>query len=649
MDFFDAQDRARRASRWLVIVYLVATALIVAGVTAVVGFALVSFSDGSYSGDAVIGRYTSLLVATAIATALFIFGASAVKTSSLSAGGGKVASSMGGTLVAADVTDPLRRRLRNVVEEVSIASGVAVPEIYVLEKESAINAFAAGFAPGDAAIAVTRGTLELLDRDELQGVIAHEFSHVLNGDMRLNIRMMGVLFGIMILGLAGRLILRGGYHARLGSGGRDRGTPAIMIIGLGLAVLGGIGVFFSRIIKASVSRQREYLADASAVQFTRQTRGIAGALKKIGGYDAHSYITATDPEEISHMLFGAGSRLSGLFATHPPLPARIKALDPSFRESDYPLVSARDRDFVLAEVARVGRGAAAFAANGSSVTPGEIVETVGRPEERHFGYAAALREAIPADLNDAAHSSNLAWLLALALVLDTDSAAFPRQIAALEERIGAQRTRLARRFAADIAATGAAFRLPLLEICFPTLKRRPIAEIEFLVGLAKRMIEIDDEVDLFEYCFYRVLLSNLGDSLGAAHKRRRRVSRDSRRRAAMNLLGLIAGYGHADPQQRDAAVAAGVTQLGDWAGEMTIDTGVKRSVAALDASLDALLALDGDGRRRIVRAISEVVAFDDVVNVTEAELVRVVCATLDCPLPPIVAEAALQSRHELPR
>jgi Zn-dependent protease with chaperone function len=639
VDFFDAQDRARRASRWLIVVYAVATALIVAGVTLIVGFVLASYSDGTYPVDGVLDQHTPLLIATAVLTALFIFGASAFKTASLSAGGGKVASSMGGTLVPTDVSEPLRRRLRNIVEEVSIASGVPVPEIYVLEKESGINAFAAGFAPGSAAIAVTRGALELLDRDELQGVIAHEFSHVLNGDMRLNIRMMGVLFGIMILGLAGRMILRGGYHTRLASSSRDRGTPVIMIIGLGLAILGGIGVLFSRIIKASVSRQREYLADASAVQFTRQTRGIAGALKKIGGLDAHSYIKAADPEEVSHMLFGAGSKLSGLFATHPPLAKRIKAIEPSFDERDYPSLSAGDRDAVLVGAAQDVGTAAAFAAPGSAVTPAEIAESVGRPEDRHYDYASALREAIPGSLYDAAHNSNLAWLLALALVIEPAAPAYPRQLARLTERIGVERARVTRRFADDIAQTGAAFRLPLLEVCFPTLRRRPAGELQFLIELAKDMIEIDAEVDLFEYCFYRILISNLGDS--AAPGRRGRSSRQATRDASLSLLGLIADHGHADRAERDAALAAGIAQLGEWAAGRTVEPRQEKSVTILDASLDALTALDNDARRQLVRAISEVAAYDGTVNVTEAELVRVVCATLDCPLPPIVSAAAL--------
>jgi Zn-dependent protease with chaperone function len=342
MNFFDAQDRARRATTWLVAGYLLATILIVCGVTLVVAFALTGLGTTTAGSPYVFRQHGGLLAATAAGAALFIVGASLYKTAALSAGGSKVASAAGGTPVPADSSDPHRRRLRNVVEEIAIASGVPVPDIFVLEAESGINAFAAGYAPGDAAIAVTRGALELLDRDELQGVIAHEFSHILNGDMRLNIRLMGVLFGIMVLGLIGRVIVRGGYHGSLVSTRRSRNGTVILLVGAGLAILGAVGVFFARVIKASVSRQREVLADASAVQFTRQTRGLAGALKKIGGYEQQSWLKATDPEEISHMLFGSGANLRGIFATHPPLLERIRALDPAFDPADYPRVRPRD-------------------------------------------------------------------------------------------------------------------------------------------------------------------------------------------------------------------------------------------------------------------------------------------------------------------
>ena len=646
MNFFDAQDQARRASKWLVVVYVVATALIVAGVTLIVGFAFGVFSnDGANAG----AESTTLLATTAGLTALFIFGASLFKTSVLSAGGGQVATQMGGTLVAADVQDPLRRTLRNVVEEMAIASGVPVPEIYVLEEEGGINAFAAGYTPADAAIAVTRGTLELLNRDELQGVIAHEFSHILNGDMRLNIRMMGVLFGILALGLIGRMITRGSFHANLLGRSRDRGAPVVLIIGLGLAILGGIGVFFARLIKAAVSRQREFLADASAVQFTRQSSGIANALKKIGGYSEASYLQAADPEEISHMLFGSGSRLFGLFATHPPLTERIKALDPAFDEQDYPQVEA-----LAGHVHSAGRGEEELAPGltsalaGAVVLPEAIAESVGQPGAEHVEYAQQVRRSIPENLYDAAHSTTLAYLLTLALVLDRSGEVVERQLGLIQERMGEERARLIRNFYQELEATHEAFRLPLLEISFPALKLRPAPQLAYLIDMAGRLIQADDNVDLYEYCFYRILAINLGQAMDPSGRRTpARAPKRELRQAAVNLLAIVADHGQEDVSRNQEDVSrhqqafdAGARVLGKWASDVKIQPQPEYTVDILAHSLDILLRLNGKGRRKLLRAIVEVADHDKRLTIAEAELIRVVCATLDCPLPPVLVQQA---------
>ena len=644
MNFFAAQDQARRASRRLVLAYIVATVLIVAGVTAITGFALFSFTDSGYGYTA--GQFAQanagILLGVALLTTLFILGASMFKTAALSSGGGAVASQMGGTLVPADVQEPLRRRLRNVVEEMAIASGVPVPEIYVLEEESSINAFAAGFTPSDAAIAVTRGTLELLERDELQGVIAHEFSHILNGDMRLNIRLMGVLFGIMVLALIGRLIVRGGYHASIVSSRRDRGAPVVLIIGLGLAVLGGIGMFFARVIKAGVSRQREYLADASAVQFTRQSEGIANALKKIGGYSQGSLIQAADPEEVSHMLFGSGAKLAGMFATHPPLVERIQALDPSFKETDFPRVDPhrfrgddRERPADISDFA--GSVTTALATGGAQVLAESIAETVGQPENEHVEYARHLRQSIPASLYDAAHSSEFAYLLTVALILDRSGRVVDRQLA------GARRVDRGelRRYYDELAVTGPEYRLPLLEVAFPALKLRPRQELSYLVSLATRMIEIDGEIDLYEYCFYRILMSNLGQAVDPTGRRRAmRSRRTDLQTSAIALLRVLADYGHENREERQAAFATGIDTLGDWARAHPYESQRKFTVEVLDHSLDILLGLNSKGKESLLRAISATAGYDGKLTVTEAELIRAVCATLDYPLPPILVHRA---------
>ncbi len=637
MNFFAAQDQARRSSRRLVFAYIVATIAIVLGVTAVVGFALFSFSQSGYghTPGTFIQQQAPLLAATALLTTVFVLGASMYKTAMLSSGGKRVAVDMGGTLIATDVQDPLRRRLRNVVEEMAIASGVPVPDIYVLEEESGINAFAAGYAPGDAAIAVTRGTLELLDRDELQGVIAHEFSHILNGDMKLNIRLMGVLFGIMALALIGRLIVRGGHHASIVSGSRSRGAPVALIIGLGLVILGGIGIFFARAIKASVSRQREYLADASAVQFTRQSTGIANALKKIGGYSAGSTISSTDPEEVSHMLFGTGARLSGMFATHPPLVKRIQALDPSFKEADFPQVDPRQRQTITASEERH----AAFAARpgNASAMDDAIAETIGQPRIEHVEYAKSLRQSVPGSLYEAAHSPDLAYLLTIALVLDRSGKLLERQLSLLQEQLGSQRAQLLRGYYDKLAKTGAEYRLPLLEIAFPALKLRPSQELAYIVSLIQRMIEIDDEVDLYEYCLYRIVTSLLGQATdpsgrrGTRHPRRREL-----RAATISLLRIIADYGHQSDTDREASFQAGAATLGSWAQQQSYVHDRDTTVAVLDHSLDDLLGLNSGGKESLLRAISTTITYDSRIDLAEAELLRAICATLDCPLPPIL-------------
>jgi Zn-dependent protease with chaperone function len=644
VNFFEAQDRARRATRWLIVVYAIATVLIVAGVTLVVGAALYTLGSP--------GRMPQpgLLIATAMLATLLIVGSTLYRTAALSAGGSRVATDMGGTPVPPEVQDPLRRRLRNVVEEMAIASGVPVPDIYVLESESGINAFAAGYTPGDAAIAVTRGALDVLNRDELQGVIAHEFSHVLNGDMRISIRMMGVLFGIMVLSIIGRIVLRGGYHSGAVMSRRNRGAPAVMAVGVGLVILGWIGVLFARLIKAAVSRQRETLADASAVQFTRQTQGLANALKKIGGYTEKSYLRAADPEEVSHMLFALGSRhLASLFATHPPLVERIKALDPAFREEDFPRIVPQPRGvqeaFATGDAALASK--LAMAADPVPESTGRpVADMVGNPDVRQIDFAGQLRRSIPESLYAAAHSEQAALLLTLALILDRSGRHVERQCRQIGEQLGRERTLLVRRYYDQLLEAGVGYSLPLLEIAFPALKRRPAPQLQFLVDLVRRLVETDGEVDLYEYCFYRVLLGSLRQSTGPSRVRPTgRASRREIRQAALQLLGILAQHGDDDPARREAALRAGVAELGDWAADSAEVARHADTLAELDRCLDILRHIDLGGRGRLIEALSATLRHDRKMTVTEAELMRAICAGLDCPLPPLITTNPLAPTH----
>jgi Zn-dependent protease with chaperone function len=642
LNFFDAQDKARRSTRRLVILYLLATAGIIVGVAMVV--AIVLWMAGPLDRHTPFAQFVPsifpLLAFVAVLVAVFIMGASAYKTSALSSGGGKVAESMGGTLVPPSAQDLALQRLRNVVEEMAIASGVPVPDIYVLEQEGGINAFAAGYETGDAAVAVTRGTLNLLNREELQGVIGHEFSHILNGDMRLNIRLMGILYGITVISLIGRSILRGSHW----TGRRGRGQGLVAVAAIGLTILGWIGIFGARVIKARVSRQREYLADASAVQFTRQTDGIANALKKIGGYQSGSYLQATDPEEVSHMLFGTGSRLSGLFATHPPLTERIQALDPGFTPSDYPVVDRGTRDSVAGETRAAGLHSGASAAVvGSESSAADLTATitdmVGDPGKEHLQIAAMIRSSVPEALYDAAHSRDLAYLLAVALVLDRSGKVTERQLGIVSERLGAERTRLIRQFYVEITQAGAEYRLPLMEIAYPALKRRPAPELDYLIDLAGRLIEVDGEIDLYEYCYYRILVTNLNQAIEPLAKRRTyKASRKPVRKAAIEILRIVARHGHADIEDQKQAFRTGAASFGKWGDKFEFETNHDYSIQVLDKSLEVLLALNGEGKKSLLNALTATAMWDRELRLEEAELIRAICASLACPLPPILLE-----------
>ncbi|HVE16916.1 MAG TPA: M48 family metallopeptidase, partial [Chthoniobacterales bacterium] len=324
MDFFESQARAHRKTKWLIVYFVLAVLGIIVTLHVAAAFA---FRE-PLTDWRMLGMISGGVIVVVTLGSLY-------RIAELSQGGGVVAQMLGGRQLAPHPTDLREQQLRNVVEEMALASGVPVPDIYVLDEEQAINAFAAGNTPGDAVVAVTRGTLEQLNRDQLQGVIAHEFSHILNGDMRLNVRLIGVLTGILLLAMIGRIVFeisaRTGGSVRSSDNKNGNAQLPLFLIGAGIWLIGSIGVFFAKLIKAAVSRQREFLADASAVQFTRNPDGIAGALYKIG--QAGSKLESPRADEASHMFFGngLGESFMGLFATHPPIVERIQAIDPSFQ------------------------------------------------------------------------------------------------------------------------------------------------------------------------------------------------------------------------------------------------------------------------------------------------------------------------------
>jgi uncharacterized tellurite resistance protein B-like protein len=337
------------------------------------------------------------------------------------------------------------------------------------------------------------------------------------------------------------------------------------------------------------------------------------------------------------MLFGTGSRLSGMFATHPPLTERIRALEPNFNESDYPHVTLQERD-VASERGVDQRGAgiaAATSALASGVAPAAISASVGRPSEEHIAFATRVRQSFPESLYDAAHSSELSYLLVIALILDGRGATSDRQLSLLSEKLGEQRTNLIQQLHAQIQEAGPEYRLPLLEISFPALRQRPVPQLSFLLELTARLIDIDGEVELHEFCFYRVLAINLRQVMNPSKsQKRKRAGRKPVRDAAVNLLRIVAQHGHADASQAEAAFRAGLSAFGDWGDAYAYSSEEKPTTGNLEKSIDQLVSLNAEGRQMLLDSVTQVVLHDDELTVAEAELVRTVCASLEIPLPP---------------
>jgi Zn-dependent protease with chaperone function len=633
MNFFEHQAAARRGSWRMVMLFALAVAGIVAVVDVVV---LVLLGSQLWDGGEGSGSVIGVLLLGTLGTLGVIGLGSLYRLASLRTGGEAVAQQMGGSEVPPQTTDPSLRRLRNVVEEIAIASGVPVPRVYVLENEAAINAFAAGYSPADAAVAVTRGALDRLNRDELQGVIAHEFSHILNGDMRLNIRLMGVLFGIMMLGIVGQRVLVYGRGAR----GRD----GVAVLGIAMAAMaaGGVGLFFGRMIKAGVSRQRELLADASAVQFTRQTAGLAGALKKIGGLSAGSTLEDKGKvEEVSHMLFGEGRAFSRLFATHPPLLQRIRMLDPLFGKQQLDDLTRRwavsPPDGRQEDIAKglAAREPSALPPPSTSIplTPAMVAAQVATPTPDDYRRAHVIATELPEQLHALARDREQVMPLLLGLVLDAAETVAARQRFEIAARLGAP---MAERAVAlretHLRHLHPMLRLPLAALAFPLLRRFPRPELDAFIDTVDAAAHADGSVSLFEYCLARLLQVQVREALSPGRDRPfgRRKPRDVRQPLA-TLLAVIAQAGHDSPARAQQAYLAGLQRV--LPRDHLPYTPPTGGVQALDEVWEPLDGLDPLAKELLVEAVVAAVSHDGQVRVEEAELLRTVCAVLHCPLP----------------
>jgi Zn-dependent protease with chaperone function len=595
--FFEHQAAARRNSKVMVALFLLAVVAVALAV------------------EAAVAAFAGVYFVGALAAVALILIVSAVNVWRLSGGGATVAKMAGARAVAPDTADPLERRLRNVVEEMAIASGVRVPGVYVMDEEAGINAFAAGWDTSGAVVAVTRGMLETLTRDELQGVVAHEFSHILNGDMRLNIRMMGVLAGIVFIGSVGEFLMRGTRSSRDAKG--------VFLAGVAVFVIGYVGLFFARLIKSALARQREFLADASSVQFTRNPDGIAGALDQIRSSGAGTLIANRYAEEMSHMFFGQSVKLwlGGLFATHPPIDERIRRVQPRFEPAAY----RATRETVLPQLQ--GRRGGDLAAHWGR-TPAESAALVGTFDDDKIDYAARILNALPLELRAALRDAEGARATMLALLLAEPEPARMQQLAAVRDKA------LARRALGMLAHThrlGAAFRLPVIDLALATVKRAGAEAKSELLGALESAVNADRRVSLYEF----VVLTLVRDQLAppAPISANRQIA--GLGTEAATLLALVAHSGaraeraETRGQALQAAIGAGAAVMGTppVAPELTLET--------VRNALEALRRLAPREKEVLVKGLFAAVTHDGTIRVAEAELMRAVGAVLDCPLPPL--------------
>jgi Zn-dependent protease with chaperone function len=559
--------------------------------------------------------------------------ASLFKSAQLRGGGAVVAQSLGGVRVERDTTDPARKRLRNIIEEMAIASGVPVPEIYVLEQEPAINAFAAGHTPANACITVTQGAIDHLNRDELQGVIGHEFSHILNGDMRLNIQLMGAIFGLLVIAIIGRLVFN---FAPRGGNDRDRrGGLGWVGVGLAAMVLGYLGLLAGRMLQAAVSRQRERLADASAVQFTRNTTGLKGALMKIAALEEGSKFVAADAEQVAHMLFAPG--LDRIFATHPPLLERIRELDPQFDPGELQALIARgvptsDSPAIAASATAPAPRpavAAVAGASGFAADAGVIAAQVGRPQAANVDQAQTLREQIPAVLRNFTDTGAHARSMVLALLLSRDPAIRDAQARRIAQEYGNAELSVVNAAISAAGTLAPMVRLPALLQLFPTLRRLALAERQRLNALVMDLIHLDSTIDVFEFCLAKLLESMLNDAAGNASPYGT-LTLENAVEPVHIIFCTLARCGSDDEQEIRAAYAAGINGvLARFPDYATYDDWPQRTSAALSA-LDQLQL---PAKQKLIEGLVRTIASDGQLKVEESELLRTTCALLHCPLP----------------
>ena len=652
MNFFEAQDSARRSTTLLIILFVLAIAgllvlsnLIVFDFLYFTEYGTLTFSLSQL--ELVFDADLSILISTAIIG--FILLGSLYKLAALSSGGSAIAQSLGGVIVPRSSSDPLHQKILNIVEEMAIASGAPVPQVYILN-EQGINAFAAGWKTTNAVIGITQGALERLNRDELQGVIAHEFSHIFNGDMRLNIRLIAVLHGILMIGMLGRMILRSMRYARTSRNNKD-GRAMLVIFGIAatLMVVGYSGMFFGNWIKSLISRQREYLADASAVQFTRNSEGIANALKKIGGAVPGSALLAAAVDEYSHAYFARGDTGLSLFSfsTHPPLKKRILRIQPDWDgkylfDKRKPVEQGRTDEQKDIDKQRKKKLATSIAAGVALEDAISAIDNVGEVTQEQMDAAHLWHQQLPDMVLANAENPYGAQALILALLLHEKPEVESKQFDVLSEAIGELHTQNVKQVQRVVAELERSQTLSLIDLILPTLREMTLAQYTRFKSCVQQLIAADNKVELREWVIQRVVLQHLDEQYRLRKKPMAKYFvLGSAKYSSELILSLLAYLEHPAADQQDEAPAqrafdAAKRSVGAGALKMLPKSTV--SLDSLNTAMDELEFLKPPLKKRFLQACVSCIAHDGKVTVQAYELTRAIASCLDCPMPPVLVD-----------
>ncbi|MFT6952358.1 MAG: Zn-dependent protease with chaperone function [Paraglaciecola sp.] len=645
MNFFESQDRARKHTFQLIFLFSLAVIILIIMVNLLVMLAFGFIDNGQTSNGQSLWQLMDWPTFTTIsgAVTLVVLVGSLYKIMALSGGGKVVAEGLGGQLIPQNTTDLNQRKLLNVVEEMAIASGTPAPPVYVLARENGINAFAAGFSPKDAVIGITQGAIEHLSRDQLQGVIAHEFSHIFNGDMRLNIRLIGVLNGILILGIIGYHLLYSASHSRRGRG-NGKGTAGILALAIGLIVIGFAGTFFGGLIKAAVSRQREYLADASAVQFTRNPDGIAGALKRIGGLESGSEVKNPGAGEISHAFFaqGVSGFMQGLAATHPTLAKRILQIDPHWDgkfatrdqlDMDQSVQSGDSK--VTMPLEERAKKMSAVVAGVSTIDVANNINQIGNPEQATINYARALIAQLPDVIKDAAREPYGARAVIYVLLLNKEQDVRLRQLAHIHKYAAPNVEVLTRKLLPEMDSLAVKFRLPLIEIAIPALKQLSLSQYQIFRDNMDALIDMDCKLFLQEWTLRKILFNHL-DPQFFKHPPRKMGNVDSEqlKPEIALLLSVLAYAGQQSQVASEHAFISAVKVL--EISELTLVNENAVNLTDLDRALQKLEKLKPLAKLKLLHACAACIMRDQKIEPVEIELLRAFCDVLACPMPPMI-------------